>query len=262
MLRILSSYALILTAGSALGQTRIAKGTPAERAAVIDAVRDYVLSYTKSLPNYTCVLTTKKVARPPNAGNVTLPTLSEIEEQLTFAGGKEIRRIMRIDGRPASEESGIRPKGLSYGEFGNVLDAIFEPATGADIRWDRAATLDNRKVDVFAYRVPQASGYVLMGAKGSLKVPFEGFIYADTQTHAVLRMQVRCAMIPDSFPLQSVELTLDYKATQVAGREFILPSHLALHYLDHDDDRDHTNDARYSDYHQFSADATLQFDDK
>ncbi len=263
MVRTIISCTLIFMASLALGQTSNSKGrlSSGERAAAISAVREYVLSYTKSLPDYTCTLRTQRVAGPTNAGNRTLPTLTEIEEQLTFVDDKEIRRIMRIDGDPASEEPGSRPKGFSYGEFGNVLDTIFEPATGADIRWERAGTLDNRKVDVLAYRVPQSSGYLLMGMKTSVKVPFEGFVYADAQTHAVLRMQVKCTLIPDQFPIQSVDLTLDYKAAQVAGREFILPSHLVLHYVDHEDDRQHTNDGRYSAYRRFSADATLQFGD-
>jgi hypothetical protein len=263
MLRTTIPCTLILMAGFALGQTGSSKGplSPAEQAAAIDAVREYVLSYTKSLPNYACTLTTRRITSPLNAGNKTPPELTDIEEQLSLVDGKEIRRIARIDGRPASAESGGRPSGMSFGEFGNVLDTVFEPATGAVLRWDRVATLNSRKVDVFAYRVPQTSGYLLMGAGGRVKVPFEGFVYADAQTHEVLRMQVKCTMVPDTFPIQNAELTLDYKATQVAGREFILPSHLVLQYVDHDDDRQHTNDGRYSAYRQFSADATIQFGD-
>ena len=76
------------------------------------------------------------------------------------------------------------------GEFGNLLDVIFEPATGADLRWDRAATLNRRRVDVIAFRVPQPSGYVLTESRRTIQVPFEGFVFADAQTHTVLRIQM------------------------------------------------------------------------
>jgi hypothetical protein len=185
--------------------------------------------------------------------------MRDLEEQLSFVDRQEIRKITRIDGHPVSGE-GDRPGGMSWGEFGNILDTIFEPATGADLRWDRLATVNNRRADVFAFHVPQSRGYTLKGASGSTRVFFEGFVYADAQTHAVLRIQMKCTMIPDYFDIQAVDLTLDYKAAQVAGQEFILPSHFMLHYRNFTDDRQHTNEGRYSAYHQFSANAAIQFE--
>jgi hypothetical protein len=247
------SCALISIAGGAFGQNR------AEQTGAIEAVREYALNYTKRLPNYTCTLTTRQVASAPNAGNQTPPQMRDVQEQLSFVNSKEIRTITRIDGHPVSAESD-RPGGMSWGEFGNILDTIFEPATDADIRWDRLATVNNRKADVFAFHVSQSRGYTLKGTGGSLQVPFEGFVYADAQTHAVLRIQMKCTMIPDYFDIQAVDLTLDYKAAQVAGQEFVLPSYFMLHYRNFTDDRQHTNEGRYSAYHQFSANASIQFE--
>jgi len=44
----------------------------------------------------------------------------------------------------------------------------------------------------------------------------------------------------------------------VAGQELILPSHFLLHFIS--GDREQTNDARYSAYRRFSADAKIQFE--
>lgn len=226
--------------------------------ATVHAVREYVLGYTKSLPNYTCNLTTREVAAPTNAGNQILPVLTKIEEQLTFVDGKEVRKIMRIDGRPAAEDAADQLKETTQGEFGALLDAIFEPATGAELQWDHSATLDKHKVDVIAFHVPQAHGYGLNGTRGRVRVPFEGFVFADAQTHAVLRLQMKCTMIPENFEMQLFDLTLDYKPAKVAGHEVILPSRFVLHYRDFADDRQHTDDGQYSAYLQFSVDATTE----
>jgi len=254
---------LILVAGSLLGQNGKPKvgQSSGEHAAAVEAVRDYALNYTKGLPNYTCTLATRHVANPPNAGNKASPTVTDTEEQFSFVDGKELRTITRIDGKPVSVQPGERLSEMSQGEFGNLLEGIFDPASGTEVRWDRSATLDKIKVDVLAFRVPQSKGYVLTARRGSMKVPFEGFVYADAQTHAVLRLQMKCIMIPDSFPIQSVDLTVDYKAAQVAGREFVLPSHFVLNYFNHENDRQHVDDGRYSDYHQFSTNATLKLGD-
>ena len=147
---------------------------------------------------------------------------------------------------------------MSRGEFGNLLDIIFEPATGAGIRWDRAATLNRRRVDVLAFHVPQSSGYILTGFGRKLEVPFEGFVYADAQTHAVLRIRMKCVMIPYDSEYQSVDLTMDYKAARVAGQEFILPSHFVLHYRT--PALQQANSGDYTNYRRFSADTTLKFE--
>jgi hypothetical protein len=236
--------------------------TAAERTVAIDAVREYALNYTKRLPNYTCTLTTRQTTRPANAINDPSIQVTVTEEELSFVDNKEIRRITRIDGRPVSQQGDDQPAGMSRGEFGNLLDIIFEPATGADVRWNRAATLNSRKVDVLAFHVPQARGYLFKrsGGRGDIRVPFEGFVYADAQTHEVLRIQMKCTMIPDNSEIRAFELTLDYRSTQVAGHEFVMPFNFALHYMNSVEDRQHTNEGRYSACRQFSADATIQFE--
>jgi hypothetical protein len=236
-----------------------------EHTAVIDAVREYALSYTKRLPNYTCTLTTRQVTRPPNMTDNADVRLTLVEEELGFADSKEIRGIKRIDGRAVSQQEAAdqpegQPEGMSRGEFGNLLDIIFEPVTGADLRWDRAATLENRRVDVIAFHVPQARGYLFKESRGNIRVPFEGFVYADAQTHAVLRIQMKCTMIPDKSDIRTFDLALDYRAMEVGGRDFILPSRFVMHYMDAREDRQHTNDGRYSGCRRFGADASIRFE--
>jgi hypothetical protein len=243
--------AFLFVTGSAFGQS----GNSAEQKAAIRAVREYALSYTKRLPNYTCTQTTRQTMS--RAGRFLRAT--DIEEQLSFVDNKEIRRVTRIDGQPVSARAGDQPAEMSWGEFGNLLDVIFEPATGAGLRWERAATLNRRRVDVIAFHVPQSSGYVLTESRRTIQVPFEGFVYADAQTHAVLRIQMKCTMIPDNSEYQAVNLTLDYKAARVAGQEFILPSHYQLTFRT--DRANAVNEAEYAAYRRFSAEATIQFED-
>jgi hypothetical protein len=238
-------------AGSALAQTA------AEQAA-LDAIRQYALSYTRSLPNYTCTQTTRQNIVRETIGRIQ-PTTELIEEQLTFVNNREIRKVVRINGRPALPDGPEQQMGTSSrGEFGNLLDIIFEPATSADIRWDRLATLNRRRVYVFAFRVPQASGYGLTESKRTIRVPFQGFVYADYETKAVVRIEMKCTDIPRDSEYTNAALTLDYKPAKVAGREFILPAHFLLHYQMVRGAM--TNDAEYTAYRRFSADATVKFD--
>jgi hypothetical protein len=250
---------LLFVAGCALSQTRQASLTAAEQGTALKAIREYALSYTRNLPNYTCTQTTRQTVARQEFGPIPRPRTNVIEEQLSFVDHREIRKVTRIDGRPASPEGADQLRGnFSRGEFGNLLDVIFEPATGADIRWDRLAVLNRRPVYVFAFRVPQSSGYILTEARRTMQVPFQGFVYADFETRAVVRIEIKCTDIPRDSEYTSADLTLDYKQAKVAGREFILPAHYLLHF---EMVRGFaTNEAEYTTYRRFSADTTIQYE--
>lgn len=230
MTRTATSFAVLFLAGFASAQ--IAPPSAAEQATALNAIREYALSYTKRLPNYTCTQTTRQTTArlDPFTGKPSFGT-DVIDEQLTFVNNKEIPKVSRIDGRAAAPDGPDQLMGTySRGEFGNLLDIIFEPATGVGIRWDRLTTLNRRRVYVFAFRVPQSRGYTLTESKRSIQVPFEGFVYADYETKAVVRIDMKCVDIPADSEYIGAGLTLDYKPARVAGQEFILSAHYLLHF--------------------------------
>jgi len=182
-----------------------------------------------------------------------------IEEQISFIDKKELRKVTKINGSEASPEGrDRRANASSRGEFGNLLDTIFDPETGADLQFDRLATLNRRRVYVFAYHVPQSRGYGLVETKRTVQVAFKGFVYADYETKAVVRIEMKCIDIPADSEYQALELKLNYRSVKVAGGEFILPADFTLRYSLHH--REDTSEAEYTNYRRFSADATVKFD--
>jgi len=179
-------------AGSGIAQ--IAQ-TAAEQAAALQAIREYALNYTKNLPNYTCTQTTRETIT--GAGDHRQLRSDTIEEQIGFIDKKELRKVARINGRAASPEGrDQRRNASSRGEFGNLLDLIFDPETRADLKFERVATLNGRRVFVFAYRVPQSRGYGLVETRRTVQTAFKGFVYADYETKAVVRIEMKCIDIP------------------------------------------------------------------
>lgn len=203
----------------------------AEQAAAISAVREYALNYTKSLSDYKGALTIHHSTRPPNAVNDPSIQTAVIDEQLTFLDGREIADP---------------PMGTLLRQTGDVLRIIFDPGSPADLRWSRAANLNGHKVDILSFRVPQSNGYIISESGRGMLTAFEGTVHADVQTHAVLRVQMKCTMVPDSSPYQNIALTLDYKAAPPGGREVVLPSHMVLNYVDTREDRQVIDDGRYA----------------
>lgn len=236
------------------------KLTPDEQAAALTRVREYARNYIASLPNYTCIQTTQQTMTAPFRPGVVPGTplrTDVIEEQISFVDGGELRTVTKINGQPppASAQAQIGP--VSHGEFGNILFTIFNPQSGAAIHWKQAAALDGRPVNVFEFRVPQSSGYTLVGSKGRVKVPFEGSVYADRETGAVVQIEMKCTRIPSSSEYWALNLTLDYQPAKVAGREHLLPSGFFLQY------QTKTNgamvSAEFKSCRQFGADSTITF---
>ncbi len=258
--------ALLIVAGHAAGQTsngRAGKGalSAEEQSLALKNVQEYARTYTASLPNYTCTQSTREVmTRPvrPGPGGPGLPLGIElIEEQLSFVNGRESRTVTKINNARPSPKEQAHAGTISHGEFGNLLDTIFSPKTRAEIHWDHATTLEGRRVNAFAYRVPQASGYALVQAKGYMQVPFEGLVYADSQTGAVVRIEMKCIEIPAKSEYRSLELTLDYKPTKVADKQYLLPFSFRLHYEMIGNGE--VVAAEYKSYRRFSAESTLKF---
>lgn len=254
------SCALVLLGGSMFAQNP-SKPTASEQATALGAIREYAMNYTKSLPNYTCTQvirreSTTTLGKPP----VSISQTDLIEEELSVVDRKEVRKVTKINGKPAPNADPDQLKGpSSRGEFGNLLDTLFDPRTKADFRWDRFVTLNGRRLYVFTFRVAQPEGFNMEEPKGALRVAYRGSLYADYQTKAVMRIQVDFINIPVTSTYQAVELTLDYKPTQVAGQEFTLPSHYRMHARTNLGET--TNDIDYKSYRRFGAEATILFDD-
>ncbi len=183
-----------------LAAANIGAETPeaAEHARALAALRDYALHYTDRLPDFVCTQVTKR-AFFANIESPTPPHKDAIEEQVTYAGHKESYVVTKHNGKAVNGIAHNQVGGLvSSGEFGSLLQNTFNPDARAEFRWDRFATRDGRRVNVFAFRVPEAKGYGLVESKRTIRVPYKGLIYADAQTGAVVRIEMQCEIPGDS----------------------------------------------------------------
>ena len=263
MKRITILFALVYWAGTAFGQTGNSKRptTPAEQSAVIEKVRDQALSYTRQLPNYICTQRTRQMIQRPVVGQALGGGVDLIEEQVSFVDNRETRRVLNLNGHPVAADSPEQQRGTpSRGEFGTILEVIFDPQTSANLKWERPTKLDLRPVYVFSYRVPQSKGYTLSDSKQKVQVPFQGLVYADAETLTVVRIEMKITPqdIPKNSQYINAGLTLDYKPEQVAGHESLLPAHYSQHYQMSRGMAWY--EAEYSNYRKFSADATIEFE--
>ncbi len=139
MKRITILISLVFWIGIAFGQTGNPKraSTPSEQTAVIEKVRDHALSYTKELPNYICTQRTRQMIQQGTVLGQLGTSLDLIEEQISFVDNRETRRVLSLNGQPVAADGPEQQRGTpSRGEFGTILEVIFDPQTSANLKWE------------------------------------------------------------------------------------------------------------------------------
>jgi hypothetical protein len=231
-----------------------------EQAETLAAMKEYALNYTRSLPNYLCVQTTRRHIDPTVSGY--RPYGDVVQEQLTFFDGKETYKVEMIDGKSVANIDHNQLGGaVSSGEFGTMLAHIFGPETGAEFDWDHWGTLRGKRMYVFSYRVPKSAGYSMYHGESKREYvsAYKGLVYAEHDTKAVMRITMETVGIPADYPIHEVGITLDYNPSKIGDQEFVLPFHFELN--SREDKAVMKNAADYKLYRKFGAEATITFGD-
>jgi hypothetical protein len=232
----------------------------AEQTAILAAMKEYALNYTKNLPNYVCVQTTRRRIEPTVRGY--LPAGDEVQEMLSFVDGKESYKVEMVNGKSQPNVKHEQLGGVvTSGEFGSMLFNIFDPDSVAEFHWDHWATLRGKVMYVFAYSVAQTKGYSMYHGetKREYTSAYKGLVYADVQSKIVMEIQMETTGIPADFPIQEVKIKLDYSPTKVGDQEYVLPYHFEL--TSKEIKADTTNRADYRMYQKFGAQSAITFSD-
>ena len=235
------------------------------------AIREYSVNYGKNLPAYTCVRQIEGNI-PFVSANSPGPARDEVatqvlKEELTVAGPREAYKLVKLDDHsplpsPKLQEF-LSSTTIAVAEFGRVLDRIFEPASGATVQWARTEKLRGRPVLVFAFDVPPAHGERIhdrgtnQQMDREIMVGFKGRVYADAETKAVLRVETHTSDFPKDAEYKGIDLTLDYKAAKIDGREYVLPYHFEIQWHRRSIAGELNVQAEFKDYRAFTAPATV-----
>ena len=249
--------------GLTIGLTQAAAPRPsdAETASEVERTRAVALDYTRRMPDFICTQTIRRsyhLTLPRNWINADVLTV-----KLRYAGQTEDRQLVLRNGQPVAP--GEPFGGLeNIGEFGGMLESVFDPQSQADFHWESWKSVRGRPAEVYSYRVEKArSSYTLSFDPGGYchrqLVGYHGTVDVDRETGGVLRLTYEADTIPKSFPMQYASTAVDYGFVEVAGRQYLLPLHAEIE-TDADGIRSR-NISEFTDYRKFSADSTIRFAD-
>ncbi|HUB82806.1 MAG TPA: hypothetical protein VMB03_28605 [Bryobacteraceae bacterium] len=244
-----------------LGRAAAPRPSDADTANLVERTRVLSRNYTRRMPDFLCTQTIRR------SYHLTLPKnwirADVLTVKLRYAGQTEDRELLARNGRPVvpGEPFG----GLeNIGEFGGMLEAVFDPQSQAEFHWESSKTLRDRPSLLFSYQVKAShSSYMLSFDPGGYVhrqvVGYHGTVWVDRETGGVLRLVYEADTISADFPMQYASTTVDYGFVEVAGRTYLLPVRAEIE-TDVDGFRSR-NISEFKDYRKFSTDSTVHFGD-
>ena len=252
---------LALFALWAAGAPAMAQPLEPEQAGLLEKARESALRYSASLPDFICTEVVQRSQDPQ--GNGRWRSLDTLTVKLSYSGHKEDYKLVEINGKPTALDYLSAGGALSTGEFGTRLFSIFDPRSRGEFHWKGWTTLHKRRVARFSYRIARERSIYLIqfgtvpASANSIVVAYHGEVYVDGETHMALRLTQQ-AEIPQDFPIQANESTVDYDFAAVGGRQYLLPSHAYTRtksgkYVAE-------NNIEFRQYRKFQTEANITFD--
>lgn len=230
-----------------------------EKEKVLADATENVLNYEKSLPNFICGQVTRRYVAP--AGTSDWSSTDTIFERLTYFEHHEDYKVVTVNNQIRDIPHDRLGGAVSSGEFGSVMAEIFSAKTETEFAWKRWATLRDKRMHVYSFRVRSSrSNYHIQVPEQSLNIiaGYQGEIFIGNEDHFVHRIALQAEDIPPTYPVQDVKLTLDYKYSAIGAQDYLLPYKFELESrMDRVRSR---NDVAYRSYQKFGADATITFD--
>ncbi len=232
-----------------------------EESKILNETREYVMNYTKNLPNFICVQVTRRFV-DASAKGTAFHNTDTITAKLTYDGQHEQYDVVLKNNQPLTN---VKMEDLggttSSGEFGTMMKQIFDPESNARFIWDHWATLRGRRTYVFGYDIEQSySRYQIeeKDTKQSIVPAYRGLVFIDRDTKMVTKVTLNPYNVPPDFPIQEVHVSLDYDFAKIADGEYMLPLKAVL--TSRADRYATKNEIEFRLYRKFETGSTIKFD--
>jgi len=232
---------------------------------ILSQIKDYALSYTKSLPNFICVEVIRRYVDPTNADHYR--SIGNVLARVSYNQGQESYKVYSVNGHVEDttiDRAAAGGGAISQGEFGSMMREIFEEKSGATFNWDHWATLRGRRMAVFNYAIGSGrSGYSISYSSGPgdeqrIYTAYRGLIYADQDTGEITRITFEAVDIPSSFPVKQATEILDYDLVDINGQQYVTPQSAKL-YMTAGSEKT-KNELEFRNYRKFGTESAITYE--
>lgn len=226
---------------------------------VLHDATENVLNYEKGLPDFMCTQVTRRYLDPSGTGDWRRTDI--ITERLSYFEHREDYKVILVNSQMVDIPHDRLGGAVSSGEWASIMKEIFAPETETTFEWERWTTLRGDRMHVYTYKVRSSKStyHIIVHDQGlNIITAYHGLIYVDNKDHFVHRITLQAEGIPAGFPIQDVNLQIDYDYAKIADREFLLPLKFQLH--SREGRLQVRNDVEYTLYRKFGAETTITFD--
>ncbi len=223
----------------------------------IEKAREQALKFTETLPNFICrqiVARYQSLDMNPRDWDA----LDIIEAYLVFFEGEEDYQNIKVGykkvDKPMEEIGGA----WSKGEYGTVLRNIFEPWTLTEFRYRGMQMVSGRVGRRYEFSVERSrSQWEARMASESYLPAYKGTISIDEKTHRTLKIEMEAKHFPPDFPLNSLDMTVEYGLVRIGAQYHLLPVHSEIIACGRYTSMCSMNKIDFRNYRQFSSESTI-----
>jgi hypothetical protein len=228
---------------------------------LIDKAREAAFNFIETLPNYTVKqFTTRFQTDSAHGGQTSWHAIDNVSADVVSEGGKENYKNILVNGK-APKEAIEKTGSWSSGEYETVLRDILSPATDADFHNRRSTTIVNRAAFRYDFSVEQPnSNWHIYASAESYKPEYTGAIWIDKENARVLRIEMSARNMPKTFPMDTVESSVDYDYVMISDRKFLLPVHSESLSCNRGTSVCSKNVIDFRNYRKFGADTSITFE--
>ena len=223
----------------------------------IEKARSEALKFTEKLPNFIC---RQIVARYQSfdMNPRDWDALDIIEADLVFFEGQEDYQNIKVGYKLVKESMEELDGAWSKGEYGTVLRNIFEPGTLTQFRHRGLKMTAGRVGRHYAFNVERSrSNWEARMASESYLPAYKGTIAIDEKTHRTLKIEMEAKHFPPDFPLNSLEMIVEYGLVRIGSQYHLLPTHSEIIACDRYSSMCSLNKIGFRNYRQFSSESTI-----
>jgi VWFA-related protein len=208
---------------TSLPANSVARPSEGELDGIIAGARKHAINYSAKLPNFLCVEVTDRSVDP--SGNGRWRRKDSFGELLRYADNQETRTTLEVNGQPSTmKRAAMKDWPISVGEFGDLLNLVFQPSSKTEFHWKETDALANGTVQVFDYRVESKNNSLrLTDDRKQVNAGFHGVAYIDSATMGIRRITMEADDLPADFSIHAASLAIDYDYVRVGANDYLMP---------------------------------------
>jgi len=233
--------------------------SPDEVQAIVSSGRKHALRYSKSLPNFICLEVTNRSVDSSSNGH--WKHRDGFAEMLRYVDSQETRTMVEYNGeRTSAQRTDLDTTWpLSVGEFGGLLNLVFQPNAKTEFQWKETDSLASSMVDVLAYRVARENANIgLTDGNKTVAAGFHGLVYIDKATAGVRRITLEADDLPRDFSIHAATMTVEYDYVTVGTHDYLMPMRATVS-LQRGRRQTDLNEMTFRNYRRYAAQAKINF---